>query len=142
MSNEAPIKSAPHGSLGLSIFRSIGPALIVACVVLGPGSILTSSKVGCQFGNSMIWLLLLAGLLMVGAVAAAARVGVGLDHSPCTELARRLGRPVAVLAGLCVFCVTACFQFSNNLGVLAAVEPLVGTQSSLRTWLLVLLNVD
>jgi len=121
--------------------RSVGPALIVACVVLGPGSILTSSKVGCQFGDSMVWLLILAGVLMVGAVAGAARVGVSFDHSPCTELAQRLGRPVAVLAGLSVFCIAACFQFSNNLGVLASIEPLVGMQSSWQAWLLVALNV-
>ena len=69
MSNNSPVENASQSMSRRSIFRSLGPALIVACVVLGPGSILTSSKVGCQFGYSMIWLLLLAGLLMVGAVA-------------------------------------------------------------------------
>jgi Mn2+/Fe2+ NRAMP family transporter len=128
------------GPAGRNILRSIGPALIVACVVVGPGSILTSSKVGCQFGYQMIWLLLAAALLMVGAMAAAARVGVAFDDSPCTELARRLGRPVAAAAGLSVFCITACFQFSNNLGVLAAIEPLAGDSTDRNTWTLVLLN--
>jgi len=131
------------GSTGFSvklIFRSIGPALIVACVVLGPGSILTSSKVGCQFGYSMIWLLVLAAILMIGAVSAAARVGVSLDHSPCTELAQRVGRPLAVLAGLSVFSITACFQFSNNLGVLASLEPMLGTDGVWQTAMLIVLN--
>ena len=32
------------------LLKSIGPAIIVAAVVLGPGSILTSSKVGASFG--------------------------------------------------------------------------------------------
>ena len=32
------------------LLKSIGPAIIVAAVVLGPGSILTSSKVGATFG--------------------------------------------------------------------------------------------
>ncbi|MDC0935594.1 Nramp family divalent metal transporter [Pirellulales bacterium] len=135
-----PTKESSPGSSSRGIWRSIGPALIVACVVVGPGSILTSSKVGCQFGYEMTWLLLLAGLLMVGAVAAAARVGVALDGSPCTELAERLGRPVAILAGLSVFLITACFQFSNNLGVLASLDPLAGASSGWQPWILGLLN--
>jgi len=105
--------------------RALGPAIIVACVVLGPGSILTSSKVGCRFGYELIWVLAGAGLLMIGAVATSARIGVSLKGTPCTELANRLGRPVAALAGIAVFLIASCFQFSNNLGVLAAIEPLL-----------------
>ena len=54
------------------VIRGVGPAIIVACIVLGPGSILTSSKVGCQFGFEMAWVLLAAGILMFGAIATAA----------------------------------------------------------------------
>ena len=105
--------------------RSLGPAIIVASVVLGPGSILTSSKVGCQFGYSMVWVLALAAVLMVSMVALGARLGVTSEGTLCDELARRLGRPWAVVAGCSVFAIVACFQFSNNLGVLAAIEPFV-----------------
>ena len=120
------VGAAPPGRMSplARLLRSFGPALIVACVVLGPGSILTASQVGCQYGYDLLWTLAAAGTLMAGAVAAAARVGVGLDASPCAELARRVGRPAAFLAGLCVFCIASCFQFSNNLGVLASIEPL------------------
>ena len=134
----------PKSPRGFS--RALGPAIIVACVVLGPGSILTSSKVGCQFGYELIWVLVGAGILMVGAVATSARVGVSLEATPCTELANRLGRPVAALAGIAVFLIASCFQFSNNLGVLASIEPLLepgsgGTGSNLQNYLLVGLNV-
>ncbi|NOY42063.1 MAG: divalent metal cation transporter [Planctomycetes bacterium] len=121
--------------------RAIGPAVIVACVVLGPGSILTSSKIGCQFGYEMIWLLVGAGLLMVGAVATSARIGVTLEGTPCEELATRLGRPVAALAGISVFLIAACFQFSNNVGVLASLEPLFETNPAMQRNLLIGLNV-
>jgi len=141
--NSTPQTAAPI-SAGLPrhrILRSVGPALIVACVVLGPGSILTSSKVGCQFGYQMVWVLLAAGLLMLAAVATAARVGVVFAGSPCTELANRLGRPVAVLAGVSVFAIAACFQFSNNLGVLMSVEPLIRTNVPWQPMVLVGLNL-
>ncbi|MCA9229759.1 MAG: divalent metal cation transporter [Planctomycetales bacterium] len=136
-----PSPDQTNGPAGLLRFtRALGPAIIVACVVLGPGSILTSSKVGCQFGYELSWILVGAGILMAGAVATAARVGISLEGTPCNELATRLGRPVAALAGISVFLIAACFQFSNNLGVLASIEPLVESGAGLQHTLLIGLN--
>ena len=44
----------------LEFLRSIGPAIIVAAVVCGPGSMLMSSKTGAIYGYQMIWVLVLA----------------------------------------------------------------------------------
>ena len=46
--------------------KSIGPAIIVAAVVLGPGSILASSRVGAEWGWMGLPFLALAVVLMVG----------------------------------------------------------------------------
>ncbi len=119
--NETP----PVKSSFLSIFRAVGPAIIVASVVVGPGSILTSSKIGVEFGYSMVWVLFLAVLLMMGMTALSSRLGVVLEGTLCDELARRAGRPFAALAGISLFLIASCFQFGNNLGVLAAIEPFV-----------------
>jgi len=119
-----------------SRLRSLGPAIIVASVVMGPGSILVSSRVGCDFSYGLIWLVLLAAVLMIGMTALSAHLGAVLDHTPCEELARRAGRPVAVMVGLVLFLVIACFQFSNNVAVVLAVEPYAGEGD---TWPLVLL---
>ncbi len=108
----------PHRLLG-----AFGPAIIVAAVVLGPGSILTSSKVGCQYGYRMLWVLAAAGGLMIGVTALASRLGVSLSRTLCGELAARLGRPFAVFVGLTLFVIVACFQSSNNIAVLASIEP-------------------
>ncbi|MFK7768169.1 MAG: NRAMP family divalent metal transporter [Mariniblastus sp.] len=118
----------------------IGPAIIVACIVLGPGSILTSSKVGCQFGFSMAWLILVAGVLMLAAVATATRIGVHFAQTPLQEISDRLGRPLSFVTGLSVFFIAASFQFGNNLGVLAAIEPLVPISNIGRVICLVILN--
>lgn len=104
---------------------ALGPALITASVVLGPGSILAASKTGWQFGNQLAWVLAIAVILMLAMTALAARLGVLLDHTPCEEVARRVGRPAAVFVGMTLFLIVACFQFGNNLGVIAAVEPLL-----------------
>lgn len=120
--------------------RSLGPALIVASVVLGPGSILTASRVGADFGHRLGWVVAVACGLMVALTALAARLGATLEGTPCEEVRRRAGRVPAALVGIVLFLVVACFQFSNNVGVVAAIEPLVGGSGAWRTVLLVGLN--
>lgn len=120
--------------------KSLGPAIIVASVVLGPGSILTSSKVGHQYGYSMAWVLVLAGVLMTGMVTLSGRLGVTLPGTPCQELANRIGRPFAALIGIVMFLIVAAFQSSNNIAVVTAVEPLIGRSAAGddRSWLPIL----
>ena len=111
-------------------WKSIGPALITACVVFGPGSLVISSNVGATYGYSLIWLLLLNGVLMATFLSMGARIGVAGGASGCTLLAREIGRPVALLVGLTLCLTCAAFQFSNNLAVAAAVGALVPGQHS------------
>lgn len=125
--------STKPSSFPLNIFRAVGPAIIVASVVVGPGSILTSSKVGVDFGYDMVWVLVLAVLLMVAMTNLSARLGVGLAGTLCEELAHRAGRPFAAVAGISLFLIAACFQFGNNLGVLAAFEPFVTAVDSVQS---------
>ena len=127
-----------------SIWRSLGPAIITASVVLGPGSILSASKIGYQHGYAMAWVLLLAVLMMIGLTALSARLGVALEDTLCSELANRAGRWAAVITGVSLFLIAACFQFGNNLGVIAAIEPFlpdIPAAKWIQTGLIVLLNV-
>lgn len=99
--------------------------MVVAAVVLGPGSILTSSKVGAGFGGSGIPVVIAAAIMMIGMVALSARIGVSYPGTTCDELTARLGRPVAVVVGLILFLVVALFQSSNNLALVAGLSPLI-----------------
>ena len=102
----------------------MGPALVTACVVFGPGSLLVSSNVGANHGYELLWLLVLTGVLMGSYVTMGARIGVVGGATPCTLVAGRLGRPIAAVIGinLCLICMA--FQFSNNLAVAAAADAL------------------
>ncbi len=111
-----------------SISRSIGPAIVVAAVVLGPGSILTSSKVGASFGIIGFPVVVGAAVLMIGMVALSARLGAVYENSLCDELAERLGRPVAVFVGVTLFTLVAFFQSSNNVAVVGGLEPVLGDE--------------
>lgn len=128
-----------------NFLRSLGPTIIVASVVLGPGSILSASKSGQLFGYDMVWVLTLAIGLMIGMTALSARLAVFLDNTLCTELAQRSGRFLACLTGGTIFLIAACFQFGNNLGILAAIEPFFDdaqpeTFKNLGTGVIIILN--
>ena len=105
-------------------WRSIGPALITACVVFGPGSLLISSNVGARHGYELLWLLLLTGLLMGTYMTTAARIGVVGGATPCTLVSQRLGRPIAAVIAITLCLTCTAFQFSNNLAVAAAADAL------------------
>jgi manganese transport protein len=105
-------------------WRSIGPALITACVVFGPGSLLISSNVGANHGYELLWLLILTGVLMGTYMTMAARIGVVGGATPCTLVAGRLGRPIAAVIGINLCLICTAFQFSNNLAVAAAADAL------------------
>ncbi len=101
-------------------YQRIGPGLITACVVIGPGSITTSSQVGARYGYSMLWVVLISVVLMLSYMTMAAKLGVVSGTTPATLISRYASRWLAALIGLCAFFITAAFQFGNNVGVHAA----------------------
>ena len=109
-----------------SILRRVGPGLITASMVLGPGSIVASSRAGAEGGYRLLWVLVVAGVFMAVYTSMGARLGCALNVTPLTHVARRTGRWLAVLAGLSAFLVTAGFQFGNNMGVSFAATGLTG----------------
>jgi len=105
-------------------WRSIGPALITACVVFGPGSLLISSKVGATYAYELLWLLILTGVLMGTYMTMSARIGVVGGGSICQLVASRMGRVPAAVLGVNLFLICSAFQFSNNIAVVAAMDGL------------------
>ena len=105
-------------------YQRIGPGLITACVVIGPGSILTSSRVGSQHGYSLSWVVLVAVVFMLVYLSLGAKLGVVAKQSSGDLVAERAGRWLAILIGVGVFFISAAFQFGNNLGVHSAFNSL------------------
>ena len=142
-SNEA----APSG-IFKTVLNSVGPALIVASVVLGPGSLMTNTKVGAQYGYQMVWVLVLASTMMGLTVILGANIGLRLNETPCKELARSYGKALSVAVGIVLYTIVACFQFTNDAAVLASLEVLIENIPFLKPYalglaivLLVLINL-
>lgn len=45
------------------IFRSIGPAIIIAASIIGPGTVTTASSTGAQYGYGLLWCSVISAIL-------------------------------------------------------------------------------
>ncbi|MEL7265663.1 MAG: divalent metal cation transporter [Planctomycetota bacterium] len=115
--------------------QDIGPAIVVAAVVLGPGSIVGASSVGCQYGLLLWWVVPLAGILMIGMTASAMMVGVMHRETPVQSVARAFGRPAALVIGIMMLVAITLFQASNNNAMLMAIEGFWGSETASPGWL-------
>ena len=106
-------------------YRRIGPGLITACVVIGPGSILTSSKVGANDGYSKLWIVLASVAFMLVYMTLGAKLGAVAKTSPGNLIRQKAGKGLAIMLGCCVFFISAAFQSGNNLGVAAAFDAFI-----------------
>ena len=55
-------------------YQRVGPGLITACVVIGPGSILTSSNVGAQNGYGLSWVVVISVVFMLVYMALSTKI--------------------------------------------------------------------
>lgn len=122
-------------ALGKRLLGAVGPGLITAAVVLGPGSITVSSKCGALMGYSVLWVVLLAVILMIAFTSLGARIGMVISSSFLAVAAERYGRWMAVLLGVCGFLITTGFQTGNNVGVGLALSEMFG--GSMGFWAVV-----
>ncbi len=108
-----------------SIFSRLGPGIISACVVIGPGSVLTSTQIGAEHGFKLVWVLLIAVILMMVYMTMGARLGAIASESPGDIVSRKAGRWLAIVIGISVFCISSSYQFGNSLGVHSAIKQFV-----------------
>lgn len=120
-------------------YQRIGPGLITACVVIGPGSIMTSSRVGANEEYSMLWVVVVSVAFMMLFMTLGARLGVLAKDAPGDLIRARAGNWLAVLVGCCAFFISAAFQSGNNIGVGAAFEAFVDNKWAVAG-LIVLMN--
>ena len=121
-------------------YQRIGPGLITACVVIGPGSILTSSSVGANNEYSMLWVVAVSVIFMLTYMTLGARLGVVAAKAPGDLIRDKAGKWLSALVGICVFFISAAFQSGNNIGVGAAFEAFSDSKP-LVAGLIVLFNV-
>lgn len=122
-SNETPSGNTPW-------YRRIGPGLITACVVIGPGSIMTSSTIGANDGYAMLWVVAVSVAFMLTYMSLGARLGAVSNAAPGDLIRQKAGNGLAIAMGIGVFFISAAFQSGNNIGLAAAFEPFVESRQT------------
>lgn len=122
----------------LSFLRSLGPGIITACVVFGPGSLLISANIGAKHGYELLWLIITTAALMGAYMIMAMRMSVVAGATPCTLVASRFGRSAAVVIGVNILLICIIFQFANNLAAAVAIQTLLPTLNA--AWIVLTIN--
>ncbi len=108
------------------ILKSIGPGFIIAAVVLGPGSITVTSRIGSEHGYTFLWVILVSAIFMVVYTSMGVRFGVYNEKSILQTISESYGRWFAIVIGISSFLSTTSFQFGNNLGIGIGMQGITG----------------
>ncbi len=115
--------------------KSIGPGIIIAAVVLGPGSITVASRIGAEYGFTFLWVLVFACIFMITYTSMSGRFGVVNSKSILQTIALTYGRWFSIIISISVFMSAMSFQFGNNLGIGIGMNGITGIDA--RVWPLI-----
>ena len=119
-----------------NFLRYLGPGMITAALVFGPGSLTISSKLGAGFQYQLLWVVLLATFFMTVFTFMGARIGISLNNSLVAVIREKYGKGISLVLGIGVFLVTASFQSGNSIGAGLAFAELFHT--STVPWIILL----
>ena len=107
-------------------FKKVGPALVTASLVIGPGSVTVATKAGSLHGYDLLFALPILWVLMCAFTYMGAKIGLADSSTPLSRIATSFGRPVAMLMGMSVFYICTIFQAGDVIGVSAAMSIVLG----------------
>lgn len=119
----------------------VGPGLLVTAAFIGPGTVVTASKAGAQFGCGLLWTIVFASFGTIVLQSLAARLGIisgsGLGESiRQTFSGTQFLRPVTVLVIAAIGIGNTAYQTGNLTGAAAGITAVVDGSSSY--WLMLL----
>ncbi|WP_154661638.1 Nramp family divalent metal transporter [Bacillus ndiopicus] len=132
--NQHEVSKGSQGAVS-RFLKMLGPGLITSALVLGPGSITLSSKIGAIYGTQLVWILVLAVILMASYTEMSARIGLAGKATFIGIVRERWGKIAAIFIGIGAFLVCASFQAGNAIGTGIAVEAITGVNS--KVWIIV-----
>lgn len=121
----AKSETSPSGQSNRRWYQRLGPGLVTVCVVIGPGSIMTSSTIGANDRYAFIWVVVVSVLFMLLFTTLGAKLGLCTQDTPGALIRKKAGRWLSIALGLSVFFISAAFQSGNNIGVASALESFV-----------------
>ncbi|MEG0910484.1 MAG: Nramp family divalent metal transporter, partial [Ruthenibacterium sp.] len=121
----------------LELLKRIGPGIILAGVVIGPGNITTSAMLGSNYGYSMIWLIIPIAFIGITFMLATYRVSM-LTGMPIIHAIRHYyGKGAAIIVGGVTFLSCLFFTMGNITGTGAGMNLIFGMNWKLGSLLMI-----
>jgi len=114
----------------LSWLKGLGPGLIIAALVFGPSKMTITSKLGANYGFSLLWIIVVAIFFMVIFTNMSARIGYATQQSLLSSIKTRWGKGAGIVIGIGIFLVCTSFQAGNSVGVGVALGELTHTANT------------
>jgi Mn2+/Fe2+ NRAMP family transporter len=115
---------------------SLGPSIITAALVFGPGSLTITSKLGSLYQYDLLWVLVVSTILMITFTGMGARIGIATEQSLLLTFRDKWGKWASILTGLGIFFITASFQAGNSIG--AGISFAESFQTSAIPWIILI----
>ena len=133
-------KTPLNNSSTKNVFHYLGPALITAALVLGPGSLTLASTIGAVYGYQLVWLFVVAVIFMMVFTEMSTRIGLASNKTFMEILQNKWGKWGAIVSGLGAFLVSASFQAGNAIAVGVVGSTLIGLSPAFWIMLFTILS--
>ena len=121
----------------MELLKRIGPGIILAGVVIGPGNITTSAMLGSNYGYSMIWLLIPIAFMGITFMLASYRISM-LTGMPIIHAIRHYyGKVAAGIVGIATFLSCLFFTMGNITGSGAGMNLVFGINWKLGSLIMI-----
>ncbi|MDK2808018.1 MAG: manganese transport protein [Clostridiales bacterium] len=121
----------------LELLKRIGPGIILAGVVIGPGNITTSAMLGANYGYSMLWLIVPIAFMGITFMLTTYRISM-LTGMPIIHAIRHYyGKGAANIVGIATFLACLFFTMGNITGSGAGMNLIFGMNWKLGSLLMI-----
>ena len=128
---ESPAMEQPTSTFWQRL-KQVGPALMLAAVVLGPGSLTLSTIAGSLYGYRLLWVPVAGTIFMITYTWMSARIGLVTGQTLFQATRSKHGHTLARIGGVFGFLSIAAFQAGNSAAIGFAARALFG--GSVRLW--------
>lgn len=113
----------------------LGPGIITAALVFGPSKMTITSKMGADYGFTLLWVIIIAIFFMMVFTDMGARIGIAQKDSLLKLIKKKFGKAISSIIGLGIFLVATCFQSGNATGVSISISE--ASESNPKIWIIV-----
>ncbi|MBN2899771.1 MAG: Nramp family divalent metal transporter [Clostridia bacterium] len=121
----------------VELLKRIGPGIILAGIVIGPGNITTSAMLGANYGYSMLWIIIPIMFMGITFMLTTYRIAM-LTGMPVIHAIRHYyGKTAAGIVGIATFLACLFFTMGNITGSGAGMNLIFGINWKLGSLLMI-----